>query len=114
LIGNKLFGLPTVPDDLLERLLGPQLWYLTMPFILLGLESRGGLRIPQRVSRARLLRWLPFLIALLLLWCGAESKHGHERVDPYWLAAAAAYWFGDYLIVLAYVAPRCRRDTSAS
>lgn len=114
LIGNKLLGLPTVPDNLLERLIGPPLWYLTLPFTLLGLENQGSMRIPQRVGRARLLRWLPFLIGLLLLWCGAESKHGHQRVDPHWLAVAAAGWFIDYLIVLAYVVPRWRRNTTSS
>jgi len=103
---NKLFGLPTVPDDLLERLLGTLLWYLTLPFTLLGIESRGDIRIPVYVSRKRLLCWLPGLFVLLMFWCGAEAKGSHDRVDPYWLAAIAAYWFGDYLIAAFYVSPQ--------
>ena len=108
-LAHKLFRLPLVADGLLERLLGPLLWTLTLPFSLLGVQSEGDMRIPSRVSRKRLLRWLPFLLVILVFWCGAVSEETDERVNPYWLAAFAAYWFIDYLVVVFYVAPTLGR-----
>ena len=42
---------------------------------------------------------LPWLIACVFLWVGAESEDTGDRVDPYWLTAVASIWFADYLMV---------------
>lgn len=92
-------------DSLSTRLTIVPLWVLTLPFTLLRMESEGDIEMPARVAARRLLSWLPFVILLVVVWAGAESDATGERVDPYWLAACAAYWLADYLIVAGWVAP---------
>lgn len=86
-------------------LLVPPLWMMTLPFTLLKIQSQGDIEIPARIPRARLLNWLPILFLMLLVGPGFESESTGERVDPNWLAALAAYWLADCLIVTGYVAP---------
>lgn len=103
---------------LMARLMGVPIWIMTLPFTLLKIESQGDLEIPARVSPSRLIRWLPFFFLLLLFGPGAESEASGERIDPNWLAALAAYWLADCLIVTGYVAPelsaRARRRRLAT
>jgi len=114
LLGKKLLGTPTIPDNTFERISGPALWFLILPFTLLKMESEGDMKIPFHVSRQRLLRWLPALLILLAFGCGAESESSGERISPHLLTALASYWLGDYLIAAFYVSPmlgmRHRRD----
>lgn len=112
---RKFTRKPAAADSLMARLMGVPIWIMTLPFTLLGIESEGDIEIPARVSPSRLLNWLPFFFLLLLVGPGAESEASGERIDPNWLAAFAAYWLADCLIVTGYVAPalsaraRCRR-----
>lgn len=105
---GKLSGQPPAEpetDGLIQRLLVVPLWFLTLPFTLLKVQSQGDIDIPARVGKARLLNWLPFLIVLLALFTGGESEGSGQRIDPYWLTAIAAWWLGDYLVVAGWLAP---------
>lgn len=95
-------------------LLVPLLWMMTLPFTLLKIQSQGDIEIPARVPPARLLRWLPILFLMLLVGPGFESESTGERVDPNWLAALAAYWLADCLIVAGHVAPLLARQARAA
>lgn len=100
-------GPPGTSDDALSRWLGPPIWFIIMPFNLMGIdaESDSDVELPDTVSTRRLLRWLPAVFAMLLIWTGAVSEETGERVDPYWLSAFASYWLGDYLAVAWLVSP---------
>jgi len=105
-------------EDALQHWIGPPLWFIVLPFIMLKLQMEGDIELPQTVSRRRLLRWLPALIALLFMYTDAVSEDTGERIDPYWLTLAASFWLIDYLIVAFQVAPelraRRRREQSAN
>ncbi len=90
---------------LVDRLLVPPLWMMTLPFTLLKIESQGDIEIPARIPAARLRSWLPFFFLLLLAGPGFEDEASGERIDPNWLAVLATYWLADCLIVTGYVAP---------
>lgn len=96
---------PTSGDEVLSAWLGPPIWFIVMPFDLMGIEGEGDIELPERVSTRRMLRWLPAILAMLMLWTGATGEDSGERVDPYWLAAFASYWLGDYVAVAWLVAP---------
>lgn len=106
---HRLFGgeAPGPTDDVVAAWIGPPLWFIIMPFNLMGVESEtdGGVELPETVSTRRMLRWLPAALAMLMLWTGAVQEDSGERVDPYWLAAFASYWLADYLAVAWLVAP---------
>lgn len=101
------------PDPELQRWIGPPVWFIMLPFSMLKVPMEGDLELPQTVSRRRLLRWLPALIAMIFLYTDAVSEDTGERIDPYWLTLAASVWLIDYLIVAFQVAPelRARRRT---
>jgi hypothetical protein len=92
-------------DNLLQRALVVPLWIMTLPFTLLKLESEGDIDIPARISRSRLINWLPLFFLMLLAGPGFESEETGNPVDPNWLTVLAAYWLADLLIVTGYVAP---------
>jgi hypothetical protein len=92
----------------ITRWLGPPVWFMFMPFIALKLPMEGDLELPDTVSRRRLLRWLPAVLALILLFTDASDADSGERIDPYWLAAFATFWLADYLIVALRIAPLLR------
>lgn len=101
-------------ESIFGRWLGPPLWFIMLPAVVLKLPSEGNMEIPETVSRRRLLRWLPAVLALLLLSTNAVSEDSGERVDPYWLAALASFWLADYLMVALRVAPVLRARRAAS
>lgn len=120
---RKIAGLPPTDsntDTLIQRLLVVPLWFLTLPFTLLKVQSQGDIDIPARIGKARLFNWLPFLIVLIALFAGGESEGSGQRIDPYWLSAFAAWWLGDYLVVAGWLAPtlaaraRARRSAARS
>ena len=96
------------------RWLALPLWFALLPFIGTKLPIGTRWEFPQTVSPRRLLRWLPAVIATLMLFTDASSEETGERVDPYWLAAFASFWLADYLMVALRVAPvlRARRAPS--
>jgi hypothetical protein len=96
---------PQAADDAVASWIAPPTWFIVLPFNLLGLPNEGDVELPETVSTRRLLRWLPAALAMLMLWTGAVSEDSGERIDPYWLAAAACYWLGDYLAVAWLVSP---------
>lgn len=96
---------PGTSDEALTRWLGPPIWFIVMPFNLMGVEGEGDVDLPERVSTRRMLRWLPAVLAMLMLWTGATSEDSGDRVDPYWLAAFASFWLSDYLAVAWLVSP---------
>lgn len=96
---------PGTSDEALTGWLGPPIWFIIMPFNLMGVEGEGDVDLPQTVSTRRMLRWLPAILAMLMLWTGATSEDSGDRVDPYWLAAFASYWLSDYLAVAWLVSP---------
>jgi hypothetical protein len=98
---------PGTTDDAVAAWIGPPIWFIIMPFNLMGIkgETDSDVDLPETISTRRLLRWLPAVLAMLMLWTGAVSEDSGERVDPYWLAAFASYWLGDYLAVAWLVSP---------
>lgn len=92
-------------DNLLQRALVVPLWIITLPFTLLKVESEGDIDIPARISRARLLNWLPVFFLMLLFGPGFESEEPGDRINPNWLVAIATYWLADLFIVTGHVAP---------
>jgi hypothetical protein len=91
-----------------SRWLSLPVWFMFLPFALMRveMESDGDLRMPSMKGlKRRMLRWLPWLLAGIAIWTGAEDEESGERVDPRLLSLAAAYWLGDYLIVAFQVAP---------
>ena len=96
---------PKIDDDAVSRWLGPPMWFIVLPFSMLGLPNEGDMELPETVSTRRLLRWLPAIFAMVMVYTGAVSEETGDRVDPYWLAAAASYWLGDYLAVAWLVSP---------
>jgi hypothetical protein len=99
---------PEDPEPALQRWIGPPVWFIMLPFIMLKVQVEGDLELPETVSRRRLLRWLPALIAMIFLYTDAVSEDTGERIDPYWLTLAASVWLIDYLIVAFQVAPELR------
>jgi len=106
--GHKVGAAAADAESILVRWLGPPLWFIGLPFIAAKLPMEGDLELPQTISRRRLLRWLPALLAVLFLLTDAVSEETGERVDPYWLTAMASYWLADYLVVALRVAPVLR------
>lgn len=100
-------GPPGTADAVVEDWIGPPIWFIIMPFNLMGVESESDsdVELPETVSTRRMLRWLPAVLAMLMVWTGAVSGETGERVDPYWLAAFASFWLGDYLAVAWLVSP---------
>lgn len=98
---------PGTSDETLASWLGTPIWFIIMPFNLMGVqaESDSDVELPETISTRRMLRWLPAVLAMLMLWTGATSEDSGERVDPYWLAAFASFWLSDYLAVAWLVAP---------
>jgi hypothetical protein len=94
-----------VTGSIISRWLGPPVWFISLPFIAMKLPMEDEMELPQTISRRRLLRWLPAVLASLLLFTGAVSEDTGERVNPYWLVAFASYWLADYLMVALRVAP---------
>jgi hypothetical protein len=83
------------------------IWMIAFPFMLVNPEAESELPTPEVESLRRRLLWLlPVLIPFIFLWTGAVSEDTGSRVDPFWLAAAAAYWLSDLLIVSLQVVPR--------
>lgn len=103
-------------ESIFLRWLGAPLWIILMPLTAAKLPMESDLELPQTISRRRLLRWSPAVLALLLLYTGAVSEETGERIDPYWLAAFASFWLADYLMVALRVAPvlRARRAPPAA
>lgn len=99
---------PAGAEGLLQSWIGPPVWFIVLPFIMLKLPMEGDIELPQTVSRRRLLRWLPALLALIFMYTDAVSEDTGERIDPYWLTLAASFWLIDYLIVAFQVAPELR------
>jgi hypothetical protein len=95
-------------ESMFERWLGPPVWFMFMPFIALKLPMEGDMEIPDTVSRPRLLRWLPAVLALILLFTDASDGDTGERIDSYMLAAFAGFWLADYLIVALRITPLLR------
>jgi RimJ/RimL family protein N-acetyltransferase len=91
--------------SLFQSLLVVPLWIMTLPFTLLKIKSEGDIDIPARISRSRLINWVPVFFLMLLVGPGFESEQTGNRVDANWLAALATYWLADILIVTGYVAP---------
>jgi hypothetical protein len=114
--GRWLRGGGAVEDSAspFARWLGPPVWFIILPFIGMKVPMEGDMAVPETISRRRLLRWLPAVIALILLYTDAVSEETGERIDPYWLAAIASFWLADYLMVALRVAPvlRARRRPS--
>lgn len=96
---------PQTADEAVAAWIGPPIWFIVMPFNLLGPPIESDIELPETMSTRRLLRWLPAVLAMLMLWTGAVEEESGERIDPYWLAAAACYWLGDYLAVAWLVSP---------
>lgn len=99
-------------QELMERWLSVPVWFIMMPFPLLGMENEGDLRMPVTVStRALLLRLLPAACVMTAFWTGMVSEDSGERVDPHWLSVAAAFWLGELLVTALELMPvlRARR-----
>ena len=109
---------PEGADASLQSWIGPPVWFIVLPFIMLKVPMEGDMELPETVSRRRLLRWLPALIAMIFMYTDVVSEETGERIDPYWLTLAAGFWLIDYLIVAFQVAPelraRRRREQSAN
>lgn len=110
-------GAPAAAEDyesIILRWLGPPLWFMLLPFIATKMPMKGDMELPKTISRRRLLRWLPAVLAVLFFFTDAVSEESGERIDPYWLTAAASLWLADYLMVALRVAPvlRARREPS--
>jgi len=83
------------------------LWMIVFPIALASPDSESDIPTQEIQSLRRRLLWLLLvLVPFIFLWTGAVSEDSGERVDPIWLAAAAAYWLSDLLIVAFQVAPR--------
>ena len=108
---RKSAAAPEDSESLFLRWLGPPVWFIALPFVVMKMPMEGDFKFPQVISRRRLLRWLPAILALVFLATDAVSEDTGERVDPYWLAAVASFWLADYLMVALRVAPvlRARR-----
>jgi len=108
---------PEGVDGSLQSWIGPPVWFIVLPFIMLKVPMEGDIELPRTVSRRRLLHWLPALFALIFMYTDAVSEETGDRIDPYWLTLAASFWLIDYLIVAFQVAPelraRRRRESSA-
>jgi hypothetical protein len=109
-VGDARFRLrggeaPASVDETVAAWIGPPIWFIILPFNLLGLPGEGDVELPETVSTRRLLRWLPAILAMLMLWAGAVEENSGERVDPYWLTAFACWWLADYLAVAWLVSP---------
>lgn len=98
---------PGTVEETLTAWLGPPLWFVIMPFNLMEVETEtdSDIELPETVSTRRMVRWLPAVLATLMVWTGAVSEETGERVDPYWLTAFASYWLGDYLTVAWLISP---------
>lgn len=102
------------------------LWFMLFPMAALsGAEFSGDSKLGEEIAegmrqprlkhlKRRMLTLLPWLIACVFLWVGAESEDTGNRVDPYWLTAVASFWFADYLIVALRVVPALRARQEAS
>ena len=91
------------------------IWMIVFPFTLA--KPEGELPLAQMESLHRRMLWLlPVLLAFIVFWTGAVSEDTGDRVDPFWLAAGAAYGLSDFRIVARQVIPRlharARRDTA--
>lgn len=95
-------------ESLPLRWLGVPVWFVVLPFVAMKLPLKGDMELPATISRRRLLRWLPAVLAMTLLWVGAEGEDSGKRVDPYAMAALASFWLADYLIVMQRIAPILR------
>lgn len=114
--GRRRDPAPAGADGVLQSWIGPPVWFIVLPFIMLKLPMEGDIELPQTVSQRRLLRWLLALLALIFLYTDAVSEDSGERIDPYWLTLAASFWLIDYLIVAFQVSPelRARRQREAA
>ena len=101
-------------ESILSRWLGPPIWFIVLPFIAMKLPSDGDIELPETVSRRRLLRWLPAVLALIFLFTDAVSEDTGGHVDRYWLAAVTSFWLADYLMVALRVAPVLRERRRSS
>jgi hypothetical protein len=103
-------------ESIVARWVGLPLWFILLPLIVAKMPVESDMRLPQTMSRRRLLRWLPAVFALLFFYTDAVSEETGERIDPYWLAAVASFWLADYLMVALRVAPvlRARRVLSSA
>ena len=101
------------------------LWFILFPMGAFGAAVSVDSRLVEEISegvrepglgnlRRRMLALLPWVIACVFIWVGAESEDSGDRVDPYWLTAVASIWFADYLMVAYRVVPalRARRDAA--
>jgi hypothetical protein len=98
-----------------ERWAGVPLWFLILPFVVMGTKMDGDMTLPATVPQKALLRqWLLAMVPILMMWSGATDEGG-DRTDPAWIAAFATYWLGDWLYVALRVVPimRARRGLSA-
>jgi hypothetical protein len=97
----------TRPRPGLFEWLALPLWMIVFPLMLANPDAEPESPSPEIESLRRRLLWLlPVLIPFIFLWTGAVSEDTGERVDPFWLAGAAAYWLSDLLIVALQVVPR--------
>jgi len=106
-------GVPVGEAPSLQALLvtgvGVPIWFLTFPFDAAGAAGESDFPKPSPVLLQGQMLWLlPWLLAAVALLSGAESGDTGERVAPGWLALAASYWIGDYLVVALQTAPALR------
>lgn len=88
---------------------GVPIWFMTFPLDATGAESEGSYPKPSpALLQGQMLWLLPWLLAGIVLFTGAESEDTGARIDPTLLALLAAYWIGDYLIVAIQIAPALR------
>lgn len=95
--------------------IGVPLWFIVFPFDRAGGEGESNFPRPSPLTLQRRMLWLlPWLLAAVALFAGAESEDTGKRIAPELLAAAASFWLGDYLIVALQSAPVLRKHALAA
>lgn len=107
------------------------LWFMLFPITVMtkgdaAWDVEEGSKLAEDINRSlrkpglktlkhRMIGLLPWLVACVFVWVGAESEDTGNRVDPYWLTAFASIWFADYLLVAFRVVPvlRARQDEAS-
>ena len=107
LIGATQAAEWTRPRAGLYEWLALPVWMILFPIVLANPDDESNTTSLEFDSLRRRLLWLlPVLVPFIFLWTGAASEDTGERVDPFWLAAVAAYWLSDLLIVALQIVPR--------
>ena len=113
--GDAPIGKAPSQRALLVTSVGVPLWFLVFPFAAAGAEAETNFPRPSMLTlQRRMLSLLPWLLAAVALFAGAESEETGERIAPELLALAASFWLADYLIVAVQTAPALQARARAA